>query len=227
MKYARECTFCLSGMNEGYVSEMGYFCSDSCKDTYLSLTASDDNYGINEPYGGLTEEEVLEQTIVFDNEGETFDRYTIFLPNGEVYGMCHDAKGFNQYVGDSSSVKQGSHLGIKLDAVPSEIKYAVLGRMLEGEEQSDEDDIYWTQWDDDFFNDSFYFQLEFKYNDKLFLFCICNGASESDFWETVTINDVTFDVHYCEEDNEVYVYLANSNFNCIHRQKINEDETSN
>jgi hypothetical protein len=41
-------------------------------------------------------------TFIFDNEGKTFDRYTVVIV-GEVFTMSHNPNtpnGFNQYAGD-------------------------------------------------------------------------------------------------------------------------------
>lgn len=86
--------------------------------------------------GGLKEAEVLAKTIVYDNNGESFDRYTIFTPDGSVYGMSENASGFNQYIGDDTEIEKGSHLGKKLKSVPSGIKKAVLNRMENEEYKS-------------------------------------------------------------------------------------------
>jgi hypothetical protein len=79
--------------------------------------------------GGLSDSDILSKTIVYDNNGKTFDRYTIFTPDGSVYGMSENATGFNQYLGEKDEVRKGSHLGKKLTSVPEGIKSAVLGRM--------------------------------------------------------------------------------------------------
>lgn len=226
MKYARKCDYCECGMDEGFVTPHGYFCSGSCKENAYDGLGLNENYAFNEPYGGLSEEEVLEKVIVFDNEGETFDQYTIFLPDGAVYGMSHNAKGFNQYVGNSDTVKMGSHLGKMLDVIPSDIKYAILGRMLEDDDVEDED-VYWTQWDESFFEDGFYYQVEFHHNGEFYMLCVENEDGEADHWASITTMGTTFDVHYCEEYNEVCVYLDGNYSNCIYQQKIKEDETSN
>jgi len=73
----------------------------------------------------------LENVIVYDNGGESFDRYTVFIGD-DVYGMSHNPtspQGFNQWIGDTSEIKQEKHLGEKLDSIPSEIQDAVLTRM--------------------------------------------------------------------------------------------------
>ena len=83
---------------------------------------------------GLSKQEVLSKSIVYDNGGESYDRYTIFTPDGSVYGMSETAEGFNQYVGDSSEIEKGKHLGRKLRSVPKGIQGAVLDRMLDDEQ---------------------------------------------------------------------------------------------
>jgi hypothetical protein len=76
----------------------------------------------------------VDGVIVYDNDGETLDRYTIFTPDGSVYGMSDNAlmpNGFNQYLGDNTEVEKGSHLGKKLKSIPESIKVAVQRRMSE------------------------------------------------------------------------------------------------
>jgi hypothetical protein len=75
--------------------------------------------------------EIIKNTIVYDNEGKTLDRYTVFTPDGSVYAMSENAKGFNQYVGEAveDNIEQGSHLGKKLKSVPKEIEWAIIDRM--------------------------------------------------------------------------------------------------
>ena len=78
--------------------------------------------------------EILKKTIVYDNNGDTFDRYTVFTPDGSVYGMSDNPtspQGFNQYLGDDTEVEKGEHLGRKLKSVPKSIEKAVLNRMEE------------------------------------------------------------------------------------------------
>jgi hypothetical protein len=76
---------------------------------------------------------ILEITKVYDNNGETYDRYTVFTPDGAVYGMSEGGEGFNQYIGDYTEVEMGEHLGTKLDSVPESIKNAVLNRMVDSQ----------------------------------------------------------------------------------------------
>jgi hypothetical protein len=82
-------------------------------------------------YNGMSKEEILSKTIVYDNQGETLDRYTIFTPDGSVFGMSENASGFNQYIGDETEIEKGKHLGKKLTSVPKDIQWAVLDRMIE------------------------------------------------------------------------------------------------
>ena len=96
------------------------------------------------PYlDGMTEKEIMSATVVYDNGGKTLDRYTVFTPDGSVYGMGETASGFNIYVGDDSEIEKGSHLGKRLKSVPKSIQWAVLDRMKE-EEFAEGDDMYGT-----------------------------------------------------------------------------------
>ena len=72
-----------------------------------------------------SKKDFIDKTIVYDNGGETFDRYTVFTPDGYVYGMSENASGFNQWLGDDYDVEKGSHLGKKLKGVPKGIKWAI------------------------------------------------------------------------------------------------------
>jgi len=76
----------------------------------------------------------ISDVVVYDNGGESFDRYTIFTPDGSVFGMSDNAlmpNGFNMYIGDDTEIQKGSHLGKKLKSVPQSIKIAVERRMNE------------------------------------------------------------------------------------------------
>ena len=80
--------------------------------------------------GKMSKEEFVAKTIVYDNGGKTFDRYTVFTPDGSVYGMSETASGFNQYCGEADELApKGSHLGKRLKSVPKEIEWAVIDRM--------------------------------------------------------------------------------------------------
>lgn len=105
---------------------------DIFKDSFL---VDEDEYadggGVGKYYNGMSKEEILSKTIVYDNQGETLDRYTIFTPDGSVFGMSENASGFNQYIGDETEIEKGKHLGKKLTSVPKDIEWAVLDRMIE------------------------------------------------------------------------------------------------
>jgi hypothetical protein len=73
--------------------------------------------------------DLLKKVVVYDNEGESLDRYTVYTPDGAVYGMSSNGLGFNMYLGEFCEVPQGEHLGKKLRSVPSEIRHAVLCRI--------------------------------------------------------------------------------------------------
>lgn len=114
--------------------EEGYAILEDLRQSDL-LTVSGSNYAkggsVGEYFGGMTSEDILSQTVVYDNGGKTLDRYTVFTPDGSVFGMSEIGGGFNQYVGDSDEVEQGRHLGKKLRSVPKSIELAVLDRMKE------------------------------------------------------------------------------------------------
>ena len=59
--------------------------------------------------------------LVYDNEGRTFDRYTVIFPNGDVYGMSENStspQGFNQFLGNMNEEIHLGNRGIKLDYIP-------------------------------------------------------------------------------------------------------------
>jgi hypothetical protein len=68
-------------------------------------------------------------TTVFDNGGETLDRYTIYTPDGSVYGMSEHGLGFDMYIGDVSEIPMGDHLGKRLDEIPAGILDRVTNRI--------------------------------------------------------------------------------------------------
>lgn len=52
------------------------------------------------------------KTYIFDNEGKTFDRYTIVTGEGEVYGSSFDPfhpQGFGQYCGNVIELAEPKH----------------------------------------------------------------------------------------------------------------------
>jgi hypothetical protein len=84
--------------------------------------------------GEMGDDYVIRGVTIFDNNGASFDRYTVFTPDGSVYGMSSNPKspqGFNMYIGDRSDINKGSHLGKKLKFIPKEILQAVVDRMNE------------------------------------------------------------------------------------------------
>lgn len=72
----------------------------------------------------------LQAVVVYDNEGETLDRYTVYTPDGSVFAMSENALGVNLYIGEWYEVMEGDHLGKKLDSIPKGILNAVIDRML-------------------------------------------------------------------------------------------------
>ena len=81
---------------------------------------------------------IIEKTVViYDNNGETFDRYTVIIDNKDVFGMSENpgsAQGFNQWAGNvGKDIRIGSHLGktIKITSVPKEVQKAIKDRMKE------------------------------------------------------------------------------------------------
>ena len=73
---------------------------------------------------------------IFDNGGETFDRYTLVFKDGSMFGASENPfhpQGFGQFVGDINYESDLSHLGkeIPKDELPEPVrKYAV--QLVEG-----------------------------------------------------------------------------------------------
>ena len=70
VKYARKCTCCSKGMNEGYFADYEYFCSDSCLHTEYSpytwskfMEEDEDSY-----YWTEWEDENDYQYVLFNNQ---------------------------------------------------------------------------------------------------------------------------------------------------------------
>jgi hypothetical protein len=70
-----------------------------------------------------------QKTIMYDNGGQTLDRYTIYTPDGNVYGMSETGAGFNQWLGEAHEIPKGKHLGKRLKVVPEGIKQAIQNRI--------------------------------------------------------------------------------------------------
>ena len=72
----------------------------------------------------------LTSVRVFDNQGETFDRYTVVIGNS-VFTMSENPispQGFNSYCGELSDFDLRS-FGVELPTVPESIVSAVEGRL--------------------------------------------------------------------------------------------------
>jgi len=51
---------------------------------------------------------------IYDNGGETIDRYTLIMPDGEAWGFSvnpYHPQGFGQYAGNLGELRTFSHLG--------------------------------------------------------------------------------------------------------------------
>lgn len=60
-------------------------------------------------------------------------------------------------------------------------------------------------------------EVTFTHNNQEYSFTIY--PTEPDWWTSVG----DFDIHYCEDYNEVCVYKVDTSYNSIHTQKIKED----
>ena len=68
-------------------------------------------------------------------------------------------------------------------------------------------------------------EIVFPYAGNLVILKI--KPAESDWWTTLNVSDgngnqIYFDVHYCEDYNEISVYRAQITTVCIHTQKIKD-----
>ena len=79
----------------------------------------------------------MEDIKIYDNDGITFDRYTIIIDD-DVYTMSHNAlspQGYNQYMGtleiDLIDIDWSTDILIGIDDVPIEVQEAIK-RRLEG-----------------------------------------------------------------------------------------------
>jgi len=61
--------------------------------------------------------------------------------------------------------------------------------------------------------------IVFRHNDKVHSMVI--RPTEPDWWTSYG----GFDVHYCEDYNQICVYELDSNYIAIHKQKIKDNET--
>ena len=60
-------------------------------------------------------------------------------------------------------------------------------------------------------------EINFNYNGANYSLSI--APEEADWWTSIG----EFDVHYCEDYNQICVYELDSNYIAIHKQKINDD----
>lgn len=73
----------------------------------------------------------IDKCIIYKHE-EYFDCYTIFTPDGGVYGMSENPlspMGFNNYIGDKEQYYHGKHLGKKIK--PSHLNEEVIKAIKE------------------------------------------------------------------------------------------------
>ena len=61
--------------------------------------------------------------IVYDNGGETIDRFTVVCPDGSVFGMSENStspSGFNQFLGNmkENGYKSIGNAGNKIEEIP-------------------------------------------------------------------------------------------------------------
>lgn len=66
---------------------------------------------------------------IYDNEGKTFDRYTVII-DGDVFGMSENPlspQGFNQYSGKLHELPMARNNGerITLESLPDEVQKAI------------------------------------------------------------------------------------------------------
>ena len=74
----------------------------------------------------------MKDIIIYDSKNYC-DRYTIFIEDA-VFGMSDNPlspMGFNQFCGDTSEIKKGSHLGVKIEYknLNEDVKKAIQNRI--------------------------------------------------------------------------------------------------
>lgn len=81
------------------------------------------------------------KVLVWDNEGETIDRYTIVTPDGGIFGMSSGGRcaAFDQFCGELTDLgyedlENFDHCGKKLDIIPDEVFEGMLARGYSKEE---------------------------------------------------------------------------------------------
>ena len=72
---------------------------------------------------------------IYDNGGQTFDRYTIIFDDGVAYGMSENATspdGFNQYLGDRILPDKGlGQLVTDARSLPDAVRIAIINRLID------------------------------------------------------------------------------------------------
>lgn len=58
---------------------------------------------------------------VYDNGGDTLDRYTVFTDEGDVYAMCGTGMSVDIWIGNDTEIEEGEHLGVLLDEIPQSV----------------------------------------------------------------------------------------------------------
>tara|TARA_Y100000114_G_C11700382_1_gene298137 strand:+ start:382 stop:858 length:477 start_codon:yes stop_codon:yes gene_type:complete len=63
--------------------------------------------------------------------------------------------------------------------------------------------------------------ISFEHEDKIYTINYGNELkSGDDWWHSYKVNGAMFDLHYCEDYNEIVVYLPNNNNKAIARKEI-------
>lgn len=75
----------------------------------------------------------IETCTIYYNEVE-YDCYTVFTPDGSVYGMSRDPYsplGFNNYIGEADEYLHRHHLGeiVRLEDLETEVIKAITHRL--------------------------------------------------------------------------------------------------
>jgi len=93
---------------------------------------------VSKKHKTITQRNYLRGVKVYDNGGRSMDRYTVVLPNGDVYGMSehpNHPQGFNQYSGTIGMDEGYSIFNIELNnkrtdksKLSAEVKQAIKER---------------------------------------------------------------------------------------------------
>jgi len=80
---------------------------------------------------------------IYDNGGVSFDRFTVVLDDGSVFGMSANPlspQGFNQYIGEAIEFNGFGHCGKRVDSLrslPGDVLSAI-GNRIRGDARSRE-----------------------------------------------------------------------------------------